>query len=250
MQSSDPQADIPDLASLATDLKTAWHAPGVTMRSRQCIVRALIADFFADVDDEARQIILTIHWRGGQHSQLRVRKLKSGEHGRRTADEAVAVIQSMAGRWADDHIAATLNRMGMRTGQGNTWTATRVHFARRRRGINCYLSADKNGDWRTMTEAAKEFRVTNHVIRRLIKDRELPAEQLVPRAPYQIKVADLHSERVADALAKKRPVLGLMSRPDVRQLTKRCIMNPSSPPRGACARPGCCRGIVGGSGSA
>ena len=204
MKSSDPQADIPDLASLATDLKTAWHAPGVTMRSRQRIVRALIADIFADVDDEGHNVILTIHWRGGQHSQLRVRKLKSGEHGRRTADEAVAVIRSMAGRWADDHIAATLNRMGMRTGQGNTWTATRVHFARRKRGIDGYLSADKDGDWRTMTEAAKELGVTNHVIRRLIKDGELPAEQLVSRAPYQIKVVDLHSEKVANALARSK----------------------------------------------
>ena len=33
------------------------------MRSRQRIVRALIANIIADVDDEARQVILTIHWR-------------------------------------------------------------------------------------------------------------------------------------------------------------------------------------------
>ena len=204
MQSPDRQADMPELAGLAADLKAAWHAPGVTMRSRQRIVRALIADIIADVDDEAGHVVLTIHWRGGQHSQLHVRKLKSGEHGRRTADEAVAVMQSMAGRWTDDHIAATLNRMGLRTGQGNTWTATRVHVARRKRGIDGYLSADKHGDWRTMSEAAKELGVTNHVIRRLIKDGELPAEQLVPRAPYQIKVVDLHSEKVANALARQK----------------------------------------------
>ena len=42
----------------------------------------------------------------------------------------------------------------MRTGQGNTWTATRVHFARRKRGIDGYLSADKDGDWRTMREGS------------------------------------------------------------------------------------------------
>ena len=137
MQSPDRPADMPELAGLAADLKAAWHAPGVTMRSRQRIVRALIADILADVDDEGHNVILTIHWRGGQHSQLRVRKLKSSEHGRRTTDKAVAVIKNMAGRWTDDHIAATLNRMGMHTGQGNTWTATRVRFARRKRGIGC-----------------------------------------------------------------------------------------------------------------
>jgi len=202
MQSPDPQAEIPDLTGLATDLKTAWNAPGVTMRSRQRIVRTLIADIIADVDDEGHNIILTIHWRGGQHSQLRVRKPKNGDHGRHP-DEAVAVIRSMAGRWANDHIAATLNRMGIRTGRGNTWTAKRVRSARKLREIAGYLSADNDSDWCTMTEAAKELGVTNHVVRRLIKDGELPAEQLVPRAPYQIKVVDLHSERVANALARQ-----------------------------------------------
>ena len=45
---------MPELAGLAADLKAAWHAPGVTMRSRQRIVRALITDIIADDDDEAR----------------------------------------------------------------------------------------------------------------------------------------------------------------------------------------------------
>ena len=73
----------------------------------------------ADIDEAAREIVLTIHWKGGQHSQLRLRKPQSGEHGCRTPDEALAVIRSMATRWSDEDIAATLNRMGMphRSGQ-------------------------------------------------------------------------------------------------------------------------------------
>lgn len=62
------------------------------MRARQRLVRALIRDIVADVDEEARDVVLTIHWRGGQHSQLRVRKPKTGEHGCKTSDEALAVI--------------------------------------------------------------------------------------------------------------------------------------------------------------
>jgi hypothetical protein len=81
------------------------------MRTRQQLLRALIVDIMADVDEAARDVILTIHWRGGQHSQLRVRKPKTGEHGCRTPDEALAVIRSMATRWSDEHIAASLNRI-------------------------------------------------------------------------------------------------------------------------------------------
>ena len=204
MHLPDSRADIPDFAGLAADLKVAWHAPSVSMGTRQRIVRALIAGIVADVEDEANQVTLTIHWRGGQHSRLRVRKPKSGEHRRRTTEEALAVIESMAGRWSDDHIAASLNRMGMRTGQENTWTGLRVGSARRKNGIDGYFSADKEGDWRTMTEAARELGVTRHVIRRLIKDGELPARQLIPGAPYQIRVSDLHSEKVAIALARRK----------------------------------------------
>jgi excisionase family DNA binding protein len=147
-------------------------------------------------------VILTIHWRGGQHSQLRVRKPKSGEHGCRTSEEALAVIRSMARRWSDEDIATSLNRMGMPTGQGKTWTAHRVSSLRRVRGIHAYRSAEKNGEWLTMMEAAKLLGVTNHAIRRLIKDGILPADQVVPGAPYQIREADLQSERVKERLAR------------------------------------------------
>jgi len=113
-------------AGLADDLDAAWNAPGVTMRARQRLLRALVTDIIADVDEAAREVVLTIHWRGGQHSQLRVRKPKSGEHGCRTPEEALAVMRSMATRWSDEDIAASLNRMGMPTGQEETWTAHRV----------------------------------------------------------------------------------------------------------------------------
>ncbi|MCK9988403.1 MAG: hypothetical protein AzoDbin1_04875 [Azoarcus sp.] len=203
-----PGSDIPtpDFAGLAEDLHVAWNAPGVTMRTRQQLVRALIVDIVADVDEAAREVILTIHWQGGQHSQLRVRKPQSGEHGCCTSDEALAVIRSMATRWSDQDIAASLNRMGIRTGQGKTWTAHRVSSLRRVRGIDAYRSAQKNGEWLTMSEAAKLLGVTNHVIRRLIKDRILPAEQVMPDAPWQIRASDLHTEEVGAALTcKHRP---------------------------------------------
>lgn len=54
-----------------------------------------------------------------------------------------------------------------------------------------------------MTEAAAKLGVTNHVVRRLIRDCILPAEQIVPGAPYQIRAADLEDDRVATALARK-----------------------------------------------
>jgi DNA invertase Pin-like site-specific DNA recombinase len=193
-------AQVPDLTSLAGDLAAAWNAPGVTMRSRQQLLRALITDIIADVDEDAREVILTIHWRGGQHSQLRVRKPKSGEHGCRTTEDALAVMRSMASRWSDEDIAASLNRMGMRTGQDKSWTAHRVSSIRRVHGIHAYRSAEKNGEWLTMSEAAAKLGVNPHRIRALIKAGLITAEQVVKGAPYQIRASDLDDRRVATFL--------------------------------------------------
>ncbi len=162
-----------------------------------------IGDDIDDVDDEAREVVLTIHWRGGQHSELRVKKPQAGEHGRATAEDALEVMRTMAGRWSNQHIAASLNRMGIPTGQGKTWTAKRVGAMRRVRKIHAYLSADKGDEWLTMTEAAKSLDVTNHTIRRLIKAKILAATQAVPRAPYQIRASDLETDAVKAAIARK-----------------------------------------------
>lgn len=110
VQRMEPVDAIPDFTGLAQDLEATWNAPGVDMRCRQQLLRALIKDIVADVDDDARDVILTIHWHGGQHSQVRVRKPKSGEHGQRTPEEALAIMRSTATRWSGAEIGSGLRR--------------------------------------------------------------------------------------------------------------------------------------------
>jgi excisionase family DNA binding protein len=198
-----PEVDVTRLEGLAQDLETAWTAPATSMRDKQRLIRTLIEDIVADIDDDTGEIVLVVHWKGGRHTELRVKKPKTGEHNSRTSAEALGIIREMAGRWSDEAIAACLNRMGMPTGQGKTWNAKRVSSIRRVNDIHGYMSADKDGPWRTMTEAAKELGVTNHVIRKLIEDGILPANQVVDGAPYQIRTADLHSDNIKAALSRK-----------------------------------------------
>src|SRR5689334_18144611 len=93
--------------------------------------------------------------------------------------------------------------MGLPTGQGKTWTAHRVSSVRRVRGIHAYRSAEKGGEWLTMSEAAKALGVTRHLIRRLITTAVLPAVQVVRGAPYQIRADDLASPTIKAAVAQK-----------------------------------------------
>jgi excisionase family DNA binding protein len=219
-------------SNLAENLSEAWNAPGVTMRARQQLLRALIVDIIVYVDEGARDVVLTIHWRGGQHSELRVRKPRTGEHGCATTEDALAVMRSMAGRWSDEHIAASLNRMGLPTGQGKTWTAHRVSSVRRARGIHAYRSAEKDGEWLTLTEAAAALRVTSHTVRRLIKSGVLPAVQVVPGAPHQIRARRLGVGIGQICGSPKRsPVSRRRHRHDsnvYRHLKKECTMTQAS----------------------
>ena len=173
------------------------------MRCRQQLVRALVNEIAVDIDESAREIVLVIHWKGGQHSELRLRKPRTGEHGCCTSDDALAIVRSMAGRWSDQDIAATLNRMGLPTGQSKSWTSHRVSSIRRVRGIHAYKSAEKDGTWLTLGEAAQRCGTTSHKIRKLIKAGILRAEQVVPGAPFQILAADLDTPTVVKAVGRK-----------------------------------------------
>src|ERR1700755_3016067 len=112
MQISDADDVRLDFTGLADDLSAAWKAPRTTMRTRQRLVRALITEIIVDIDDAAAEIVLVIHWKGGQHSELRVRKPRTGEHGCSTPEQALAVMRSMAGRWSEQDIAASLKPNG------------------------------------------------------------------------------------------------------------------------------------------
>jgi hypothetical protein len=56
---------------LASNLKAVWSAPATDVRLKKRIVRTLIHEVVADIDDAATEIVLVIHWNGGVHSEVR-----------------------------------------------------------------------------------------------------------------------------------------------------------------------------------
>jgi Recombinase/Recombinase zinc beta ribbon domain len=53
------------LLSLAQDLPAIWNSPSTGTRLKQRIVRILIEEVVADVDESSREIVLLLHWAGG-----------------------------------------------------------------------------------------------------------------------------------------------------------------------------------------
>ncbi|MET4608700.1 hypothetical protein ABIB90_008208 [Bradyrhizobium sp. JR4.1] len=66
-----PIADPASLGVLASNLKTVWDAPTTDARLKKRIVRTLVHEVVADIDDAGSEIVLIVHWVGGAHSELR-----------------------------------------------------------------------------------------------------------------------------------------------------------------------------------
>jgi hypothetical protein len=205
-------AQIPDravLVSLAQDLPAIWQAPTTAMGLKQRIVRILIHEIVADVDDTQREIALLIHWAGGQHSELRVKKNESGKHGRSTSLEAIDVVRQMAGQFPDEQIAATLNRLGLQTGTGNSWTELRVRSARHYQALPAFDPNRPRDGQLTLQDAAARLGVSPTSVRRMITRQTLPARQVVPCAPWEIAAAALESDAVRNAVSAIKLRTGL-----------------------------------------
>src|SRR5205823_11574778 len=87
------QPALSDPASLAADLKTVWTAPSTDARLKKRIIRTVIHEVIADIDQEAAEIVLVVHWVGGIHSEIRLPRRRRGQRNSTSADVIAAVRQ-------------------------------------------------------------------------------------------------------------------------------------------------------------
>jgi DNA invertase Pin-like site-specific DNA recombinase len=199
-----PIPDKQTLMSLAQDMPAIWNSPSTDMRLKQRITRILIREIVADIDEDKREIVLLIHWAGGRHSELRLKKSETGKHRHCTNLDAIEVIRKMAGKFRDEHIAATLNRLRLRTGSDNTWNENRVYSVRHRLHLSAFDPNQCDPGEVTLKEAAERLNLSPLSVRHLIERKILPAQQVVECAPWQIPAAALDSETVKTEAAKIR----------------------------------------------
>jgi hypothetical protein len=168
------------LLELGRDLSSLWSHLGVTAELRKRLLRAAVQEIVIADNEDRTQHVLVLHWQGGVHTELRVNRTKTGQH-RRVADaDVIALVGELSKVCTDQTTAATLNRLGYRTGTGKTW---RAHSVANLRHYHQLPNYEKGTAWLTIEQTAKALEVSHTVIRRLIAERTLPATQVVPRAP-------------------------------------------------------------------
>jgi hypothetical protein len=205
-----PQSDLStaSFATLADDLGAVWKAPTTDARLKKRIVRAVIKEVVADVDAEAGEVILILHWMGGVHTELRLPRRRRGQRNS-TSQDIIAAVRQLVLIANDELIAGILNRNKLTTGHGNRWTRERVTALRSHHKIPVYCPAGQGHElWLNPSKAAAHLQISPKTLRLAAECREIDALHPLPEGPW------VFSRTVLESTAAKALVLRARNRPN------------------------------------
>ena len=212
--------DPVSLGMLASDLETVWSAPTTDARLKKRIVRTLIQEIVADIDDAAAEIVLVVHWIGGLHSEMRLPRRRRGQRNSTSAD-VIAAVRQLVLIANDDLIAGILNRNGLVTGNGNRWTRERVTSMRSNYRIPVFKSAEDGIEpWLNLSKAAQLLKIAPKTLRLAAEAGEIEAIHPLPDGPWIFARAALTTSAAQwiTERARQNPKYPAGSHPDQQSL--------------------------------
>ena len=205
-----------ELLKLGQDLPLLWNHESAGADLKKRILRTILDEIMIGDDVDRKNHLLVLHWKGGVHTELIVTRNQPGKCTTDTSRSALELIEELSKVCSDQTIAATLNRLGYKTGAGKTWRLHSVHNARY---IHKLTNHRNSNDWITVQGAADELKVSQTVVRRLIREGKLAATQLEESTPWIIARKAIDCEAVQTDVEAVRNGRQLKKRnPDQQQI--------------------------------
>jgi DNA invertase Pin-like site-specific DNA recombinase len=189
------------IRQMGEDFAEIWQSDRCPPTLKKMIFRTVMEEIIVRTNAETKTLEFTIHWKGGAHTQLVTERPRPVTE-IATPMEALEIIRRMAVRHGDDQIASVLNRLGYSTGKQKRWNQNRVATVRRNYSIPGQKRALPDPDRVSLSEAARICGVSHRTIERLVEAGLLKREQAAPRAPWEIRRADLNAEPVQNILKR------------------------------------------------
>jgi hypothetical protein len=191
----------PRIRGMGENFAEIWQSDHCPPTLKKMIFRTALEEIIVHADAENKRLQFTLHWKGGTHTQFEMERPRPATE-TTTPLEALEIIRRMAVRHGDDQIASVLNRLGHSTGKGKRWNQNRVATARRNYSIAGQKRALPDPETVSLSEAARVCGVSHHTIERLVEAGLLRRQQATPRAPWEIRRADLDAEPVRSIVAQ------------------------------------------------
>jgi DNA invertase Pin-like site-specific DNA recombinase len=187
------------ILALGRHFADTWHLAECPMVLKKKIIRCLIKEIIVDVDEQKQRLRFIIHWQGGSHTSLDIPRPLPANKAHKTAAADLELIKKMAVRYPDAEIARVLSSLGRKTGKGNPWTQLSVRTIRAKYRIKHAPKREDDGIL-NLVQVKRYCQVSGSTIMKLIDTEILPAEQVAPYAPYEIKQSDLDKDPVLSIL--------------------------------------------------
>lgn len=179
-----------ELLRLGMELPRLWAHPAASADIKKRILRTVLTEIV--VIKNQSKIRLLLHWQGGDHTELQYDRPRKGQHRFVTDNNTIEILGKLARILPDGAIAALLNRLGMRTAHGDSWTAHRVCSQRNDRGIAVYREAERHARGELLvSELASMLNIGYETALRLIRKGLIPAQRACAGAPWVICAEDV-----------------------------------------------------------
>lgn len=189
------EEDLRRLDELAHHFPAVWHHPKADPKLKKRILRTVIREILVEHQPDQGRLEVTIHWQGGAHTQLHVKK-RQKRLGGATDPDLVATARKLAADGVrDDEAARVLNLMQTTTPRGLPWTQNRMLSFRKHHRIR--LAPPPSPDEvLTKQEAVKYLGISGNGLLGLEREGAISRNQVTDFAPWRVKREQLDSEEV------------------------------------------------------
>jgi len=193
-------AQVARLRRLAEDLPALWNHPQADPTLKKRVLRAAIREILVVRVADVSRLELTIHWNGGVHTRLTIKK-RITPVGRKTDPELLELVRALVRERTDVEIARILNMKKITSPHGHTWTQDRVKNFRAMHRLGPTNQSSGQDIILSMNDAAAYLDISRNGLLGLERVGAISRNQITDFAPWRVSKAELDSKRVQGLVA-------------------------------------------------
>lgn len=183
------------LHELAGNFQQVWNHSEADPILKKRILRAAIHEIIVMHHKDAQRLEVTVHWKGGAHRRIHVKK-RVTPVGRKADPDLVSTVAELAHTLEDGEIARILNMKKVETPTGLRWTKDRVREFRYHHHLRSKAASSSKDEDFSLKGAAHYLGISRRGLLGLVRMGAVSKNQVTDFAPCRIRRGELDSEQL------------------------------------------------------